>query len=335
MTDKNWIIQYLPQILICLGVILTAIGGWISYTRMIAYRNENIELGKDNKKLNLQNIKATEEVKEFSKENISLTTKNQSLILENTNLTHSNQELIKSNISITQSNAKLSNKLISESELIKSEITGGDSYLRLKIQYQEKYKNLAIFYTIDGEYNLRNTWLLVYEKGRSNSQNGFQKLSRQVFDKEFSAINANNTRVELVKVPGKPTTLFYEAIIRTGGRNYRQYFLFKKHSDNNWYNHSIYFDDEYKKWFREEEFSSFPAEPPLNGLFVSSYPDYIKTKAPTVENLISYDKTNLASLKKVEDSIKSKNNYDNSQISKMTKTPLFIVKRIRDGLSSN
>ena len=151
---------------------------------------------------------------------------------------------------------------------------------------------------------------------------------------KFSSININNSNTELINVPGNPTSLFYQVIVRTGNRNYRQYFLFKKHN-NMWYNHSIYFDDEDKNWFREEEFWSLPATLSVNESFVMGYPDFIKTMPPLVENLITYDKTNLSSIKKVQDSISSSNNYGDKEISKMTNTPLFIVKRIRNELSSD
>lgn len=333
MAHKNWFIQYLPQLLICSGVFLTAIGGWISYKRMLAYRSENVTLGKENKELNSKNLQTTTEIKEFSEENISLAEKNQKLINENTFLTQKNQELIQSNIEIAKSNAELSNKLIEESEVIKSEITGGNSYLRLKIQYQELYKNICVFFNIQGDYNLRNVQLYIFEIARTDLLNGFQEHLKQVYKKDFTAININNSNVELIKVSGKPTSLFYKAIIRTGNRDYRQYFLFKRHTDNIWYNHSIYFDDENEKWFREEEFSSFPAEP-MNGTFVAKYTDYIKTQPPLVENLITYDKTNSSSIKQVEKIIKSKKSYDDKKVSKLTNTPLFIVKRIRNSMSS-
>jgi len=315
MIDKNWFVHNLPQILICGGVLLSALGGWISYSRMIKYRDENISLGNENKVLNEENLKTTRKVNKVAE-------KNQELIITNTILTETNKGLIKSNIEIAKSNTELSNQIIGASEVIKSEITGGTSYLKLKIQYQETNKKIVVFYSVKGDYNIQTVRLMIYEMSLEHG-----KVGERILDKNFAALNNNVNDVIILEASGEPTNLFYQAIIRSRNGDYRQYFMFKKHSDNVWYNHSVYFDDENNKWFREEVYSAIDWTKQL----VCEYPDQLKNVSPSISDFIHYKKDNLNSIRMIQDSISSSKNYSDKEISEQTYTPIWIVEKIRKG----
>lgn len=315
MAEKNWFVQYLPQILIAVGVLLTAIGGWISFSRMIEYRAENIRLAKENLDLNAENLKSTNEVKQISETNTELSEKNIQLTAENQVLSTTNQGLIKDNIEIANSNVGLSNELLKASEVITSEITGGKSYLKIQVNYQDAFNNIAIFTHNVGEFSIKNILVSVSKDNQVISQN------------KIPEINRNDSRVvELVKVSNQPKTQFYEIMVKTRNGNYKQYVLIKN-VDGFWHHHYIYFEDGNAKWFREEEFKSFSAKK----MQAATYPEILKNESPIMSDYVDYQKDNKKSIQVIEDLINSSGNPSNKEISKSTYTPLWIVEQIRNG----
>ena len=312
MEEKSWFIQYLPQLFIVAGILLTAIGGWVSFSRMVKYRTENLTLGNTNKGLNEKNLAETKKVKEISEVNTLLSVKNESLLNENTTLTKLNQELIKSNIEIANSNSELSKQLLDRTEVLNSEITGGSSYLKIWMHYNEKTKMIDISGIIDGEYNLKNIRLTITEN------------KNKVLDQKLDELNKNVVYdIRKIVPPKDRNILLYSIDVTSRNGSYFQYVLFKKHTDNIWYGHSVYYEDKYQRWFREEEY------------FPYSYPEELKISTPQITDYIKFEKDNASSLKSVEDMIKSQPFRTDEWISRFTITPLRIVRNLRKKIEAS
>ncbi len=102
--------HYLPQIFIGLGLILTFLGGLLTFNRTNDFKN----------KLN----NSTEEIRKLESDNIKLSNDNNQLINQNIAISESNVELVKKNI-------ELSNSIQKQSIEMTNRVTGGEGFCRL------------------------------------------------------------------------------------------------------------------------------------------------------------------------------------------------------------
>lgn len=290
MEEKTWFIQYLPQIFIVSGIVLTAIGGVISFGRMIEYRSENIELGEANKELNQKNLEETDKVKDISALNALISIENKGLLSENTVLTKLNQDLInsnidisKSNMEISNSNKELSNQIISRAEILHSEITGGDTYLEIIIKHDEENNQFLVHAEVDGDFNPKNIYLSITEK------------RERVYNKEMVELNKGVLhQLEVLPIPKDRDYLLYEIVIYTKNGSYNQYAFLRKQGSK-FYSKMIYFNSLKSRYFLRAKF--YPQ--------FQNCPEGIWNIYPTEKDLgLKYDRNNKETLEAVKNQLK-------------------------------
>lgn len=121
MKNMEFIKNYLPQIFIGFGVIFSFIGGIIIFARTNEY-NDTLK----QKAIINENL---------TNENLNLTKDNKTLITQNIEMTTLNGNLIQKNLELSEQNIQLSNNIKEQSEIINSNITGGDSFCHLQLSY--------------------------------------------------------------------------------------------------------------------------------------------------------------------------------------------------------
>jgi hypothetical protein len=142
--------NYLPQIFIGLGVLFSFIGGL-----MIFIRTNEYDL-KIEKKANENLI--------ISTENNRLVNENQTLISKNIEFTNFNGELINKNLKLTEQNIKLSDNLKKQSDIINSNITGGDSFCYIVPMINPKFENVyRLFLRNAGEHVMSNIQIRIVD----------------------------------------------------------------------------------------------------------------------------------------------------------------------------
>lgn len=305
MEEKTWFIQYLPQIFIVSGIILTAIGGWISFSRMIEYRSENLELGRENKTLNQNNLEETGKVKDISALNALLSIENKSLISENTTLTKLNQDLIKSNIEISNNNKELSNQIINRAETLNSEITGGDTYLEIKIEYNKEKNQFLVLANVKGEFNPKNINLTIDESRKTVYNTKIDELNKGV-----------QHQLKILPIPKNRDYLLYEIRIHTRNGSYHQYAFLKKRNDM-FYCKMIYFNDAYRQYCLGEKY------------FPYKYPENIWDVYPTIRNLnVKYDLENKEAHERAKSMLRGGYNTIR-QIKDFTGVPIQTINKLK------
>jgi hypothetical protein len=127
MKIMDFLKNYLPQIFIGLGILLSFVGGLIIFVRTNEY-NKEIE------KKTKENITLSTEINELGKEN-------KILISQNIEFTNLNGDLIKKNLKLIEQNIELSDNLTKQSKIINSNITGGDSFCYLHVFKNPRFEN--------------------------------------------------------------------------------------------------------------------------------------------------------------------------------------------------
>ncbi|MCX2681676.1 hypothetical protein OOZ15_17115 [Galbibacter sp. EGI 63066] len=155
--------NYLPQIFIGLGVLFSFIGGLIIYIRTNEYNSEI-------KKRTNENIVLTTK-------NKRLTSENQILITKNIEFTNLNGELINKNLELTSQNIELTDNLQKQSEIINSNITGGDSFCYILPIINPKYENrYRLLLKNDGEYLMSNIQVRIVDLNEYETANSIISL---------------------------------------------------------------------------------------------------------------------------------------------------------------
>jgi hypothetical protein len=191
-----------------------------------------------------------------------------------------------------------SNQVDGKSEEIYSEITGGDSYLKLEIRHD---KSNPSFFKVSGiiedergglgKYNLRivDIQIFVNKKKIFETLNPIQELGAgSVLD--FKSIK--------LPVPINQNPILYSIQILSKNGKYFQYALLKKFKDGNWYGHTVYFNDLYKRLFRKEEY------------FPYSYPEELKRVSPKMDELIKFERDNKTTIELAKKMLKNKTPID-------------------------
>ena len=165
----EFIKNYLPQIFIGIGVIFSFIGGVIIFIRTNEF---NVTI--DN----------------TAKENIALTTENNALGVENKTLiskniefTSLNGELIKKNLELTGQNLQLSNNIREQSEIINSNITGGDSFCHLQLSF-DGTNRFRLLLVNEGEYAMSKIQIRIVDLDELNATKNHtvESLTKNTFN---------------------------------------------------------------------------------------------------------------------------------------------------------
>lgn len=159
---------YLPQIFIALGVLFSFIGGLMMFIRT----NESNRALKEK----------TEETIKSSEHNIILSTDNKNLITQNLSLTEINNSLSQKNIELIHQNIDLTNSLKRQSEIINSNVTGGNSFCLIQLSFVSS-DEFRIILINEGEFPLYNIQVRIVDldEFRTIENATLKSLTKNVF----------------------------------------------------------------------------------------------------------------------------------------------------------
>lgn len=205
--------KYSPQIFILIGLLFTALGGFISYVRMIEYRNSTTVTIDKNNQLSTDNQLLLNTNNQLTNQNLELTCKNQELINQNIELSEKTKEL-------STSIEKISSQIKSQANEIRDHQTGGNSYMKISLNDfdSEKTGTLVAYGKIVGEhpiYNVSIQYQQTFEMGESpNPMNHFK----------FESISPGNSKpLGRVKIPKNGEYGIYSFSVFSRNNDYTNY----------------------------------------------------------------------------------------------------------------
>lgn len=297
-----------PQVLLIIGGLLTLIGAAIAYKNEIKYRSDA-----DKARIKIDSLAREIDLKTIAIKDktgiIDTTTKrNKALSLQNRILNRRIDEKAEQNQGLIGTNIKLSEELVRETQEVKAEISGGDSYLKIFLVQENEGERIKVLAEIIGEYNVRNINLTIESR---------HKIVKPVYNTKIDELNAGVPH-ELHSLPmPQVDMMLYEIRIVAKNNKYVQYAYLHK-VDNRYYSQHVYFNDMARSYCIGESFKP------------NDYPEYYKTLNPSYfEQLnIKYDLEN----KEIKERIKSMllwNGMTNRRIIDFYGVPEKIINELR------
>lgn len=280
-----------PQYVIGLGVLLTFLGGFLSFNREMSYRKqaneartsidrlvaENNHLNKSIEQKSIELKEKTQKIDETTVKNHDLSERNKVLNERIDITTEQNQELIGVNI-------KLSEELVEETKDVKAEIVGGDSYLKIYLVQERPGERLKVLGEIIGGYNMRSINLTIESR---------YKVVKPVYNTKIDELNAGVPH-QLTTIPiPEVEAMLYEIRIVAKNNKYVQYAYVHK-VGNQFFSQHVHFNDMSRSYCMGETYKP------------NNYPDYYKNISPSFfEQLnISYDLKNKEIRERVKNMLK-------------------------------